>query len=154
MNSTIYILDHSKIKDVEKQYFNISGDINDPKPKFGKINITLIVFTYIKNETKKVELDCNITDIININYIISCRKETENNNYNFQNAISFIEDEVLIVNFDKGVNSNISFEEENKYYRYSFSKKKRKFRCRRNSCYYSSSYCPNSCFYCYFYFSP
>ena len=38
MNSTIYILDHSKIKDVEKQYFNISGDINDPKPKFGKIN--------------------------------------------------------------------------------------------------------------------
>ena len=121
INSSIYILDHSKITAAEKQHLNISGYINDPKPKFGKINITLMVFT--KNETEKVELDCNITDIINNNYIISCGKEIENNNYNLQNAISFIEDEVLIVNFDKGANSNISFEEENEYYRYGFSKK-------------------------------
>ena len=120
--SSVYILNHSTIGEVEKKYFNLSGIINNQKPKFKKTNISLIALTNINNESKSLELECNITDIIYNNYTINCKRTTVNNNYNLQNSISIIEDEILIVHFDNGVNSNITYEVGHLYRRFVVSK--------------------------------
>jgi len=125
INSTIYILDHSKIGQYKYQYFNISGVINEQKSKFQKIDINLMVFTNNENVTKKTQLNCTIIEIIEKNYTINCQRNADNNNYNLQNAISIYEDEILVINFDNGANSSITFENENKYNRYRFISKTR-----------------------------
>ena len=81
-----------------------------------------MTFTNISNERNQVELNCSIVDIIDNNYTLNCERKTKNANYNLQNAISYIDDEILIINFDEGVNSTISYESTNKYYRYRFPK--------------------------------
>ena len=124
INSTIYILENSKIGQYKNQYFNISGVINEPKSKFQKIDINLMVFTNDENITKETQLNCTIIEIIEKNYTINCKRNSENNNYNLQNAISIYEDEILVINFNNRTNSSITFENENKYRRYYFNNKK------------------------------
>ena len=123
INSNIYILNHSQIQEIEKNYFNVSGIINGTKPKFQKIDINLMAFTNIENEVNQAELNCSIVDIIDNNYTINCKGEKTNANYELQNAISYIDDEILLINFDEGAKSNISFESTNIYRRYGFSNK-------------------------------
>ena len=51
LKSNINVLDYSVVKtNVKNKKFNISGIINEPKPTFDKINLTLII---------KVEKDKN-----------------------------------------------------------------------------------------------
>ncbi len=82
-----------------------------------------MAFTNIENEVNQAELNCSIVDIIDNNYTLNCKRETANTNYELQNAISYIDDEILLINFDEGAKSNISFESTNIYRRYSISNK-------------------------------
>ena len=106
INSNLYILRNSKINKGENKIFNISGLINEPLPKFQKVDLVLTV--NIENENKETEINCNVIDINNINYIIQC-KVNDNKNYTLQNGISIIGDEILLINFDNYDDSRISF---------------------------------------------
>ena len=118
----MHLLNHCKIEKVEKKYFDISGIIIEPKPKFKKTDINLMVFADNKTETIEIELNCRITDIIGDNYILNCERDENINKYNLKNAISFIDDdEILVIIFDDGINSEIIYE-ENKYHSQNFSK--------------------------------
>ena len=117
-----YILDHSIINKDPKQYhFNVSGIINDPKPKFANTKINLLAFANSGNETTQEELNCNIIDIINSSYVLNC-EGNKKSSYDLQNAISIIKDELLIINFDEGAISNVSFEQKSKGNRFYLSK--------------------------------
>ena len=107
-NSTLYNLENSKINLGENQVFNISGIINDPKPKFEKVDLNLYVFTEYDNKKDRKEIECSIIDIIENNYTLSCIG-MKNTNFSLKNAISIIEDEILIINLDKNENSTILF---------------------------------------------
>ena len=106
INSNLYILRNSKINKGENKIFNISGIINEPLPKFQKVDLVLTV--NIENENKETKINCNVIDINNINYIIQC-KVNDNKNYTLQNGISIIGDEILLINFDNYDDSRISF---------------------------------------------
>ena len=106
INSNLYILRNPKINKGENKIFNISGIINEPLPKFQKVDLVLTV--NIENENKETEINCNVIDINNINYIIQC-KVNDNKNYTLQNGISIIGDEILLINFDNYDDSRISF---------------------------------------------
>ena len=106
INSNLYILRNSKINKGENKIFNISGIINEPLPKFQKVDLVLTV--NIENENKETDINCNVIDINNINYIIQC-KVNDNKNYTLQNGISIIGDEILLINFDDNKTSVITF---------------------------------------------
>ena len=106
INSNLYILRNSKINKGGNKIFNISGIINEPLPIFQKVDLVLTV--NIENENKETEINCNVIDINNINYIIQC-KVNDNKNYTLQNGISIIGDEILLINFDNYDDSRISF---------------------------------------------
>ena len=63
----------------------------------------------IKWETKNIELDYNINDLINNNYTINCKRENGNNNNDLYNSMPIIKNEILLVLFDNGFTSNISY---------------------------------------------
>ena len=106
INSNLYILRNPKINKGENKIFSISGIINEPLPKFQKVDLVLTV--NIENENKETKINCNVIDINNINYIIQC-KVNDNKNYTLQNGISIIGDEILLINFDNYDDSRISF---------------------------------------------
>ena len=110
INSNIYILKNPKINKGKNRTFNISSIINEPLPKFQKVDSVLTV--NIENENKTTDINCNVIDINNNNnnYIIQC-KVNENKNYTLQNGISIIGDEILLINFDNYNDSRISFVE-------------------------------------------
>lgn len=126
-NLTLHILEKSKIIKSEKQNFNVSGIINVPKPKFKKINFTLISKAEINKEKNNAELNCSFIDIINNNWTLCCQGDI-NANYDLQNSMTIIDDEILILNFDENENSNILFSKEkseisnNKFFRKSKDK--------------------------------
>ena len=64
-----------------------------------------------KNENLETEINCNVIDINNNNYTIQC-KLNDNKNYTLQNALSIIEDEILLINFDKYDDSRVNFPDE------------------------------------------
>ena len=109
INSNIYILKNPKINKGKNRTFNISSIINEPLPKFQKVDLVLTI--NMENENKTTDINCNVIDINNNNYIIQC-KVNENKNYTLQNGISVIEDEILLINFDDYNDSRISFVEE------------------------------------------
>ena len=109
INSNIYILKNPKINKGKNRTFNISSIINEPSPKFQKVDLVLTI--NMENENKTTDINCNVIDINNNNYIIQC-KVNENKNYTLQNGISVIEDEILLINFDDYNDSRISFVEE------------------------------------------
>ena len=62
-----------------------------------------------ENENNETELNCSIVEITNNNYTLQC--EGENNvTYNLNNAMSIIENEILIISFDNNTNNKIIFE--------------------------------------------
>ena len=124
LDSTLYILAHSMIIKDEKQYFNISGIINNQKPKFEKIDLSLNAMSEVEKENKETELNCSIIEIINDNYTLRCKGD-KNINYNLKNAMSIIENEILLISFDENANSNILFESSSNTvpnHRYFFSR--------------------------------
>ena len=113
LNSTLYTLESPQISQGENQIFIISGVINDPKPKFGKVDLNLSVPVKYENKTEEKVLQCNIIDITGNNYTLSCFgiKDT---NFSLTNAMSVIGDEVLIIRFDENANSTIiDYSDEN-----------------------------------------
>jgi len=108
LNSTLYILEYPKISQGENQIFNISGIINGLKPKFGKVDLNLSVSAEYENKTEEKLLKCKIIDIIENNYTLSCIG-SKNTNISLENAMSVIEDEILMIHFDENENSTILY---------------------------------------------
>ena len=108
MNSTLYTLEYPKIFEGEKQIFTISDIINDPKPKFGKVDLNLSVSAVYENKTEEILLECNIVDITENNYTLSCIG-IKNTNFSLINAMSVIKDEILVIHFDENDNSSLLY---------------------------------------------
>ena len=108
MNSTLYILENSKIDLLEKQVFNISGIINGTKPKFEKVDLNLSVSAEYENKTEEKQIECSIIDIIENNYTLSCIG-MKNTNFSLKNAMSVIEDEILMIKFGENENTTILY---------------------------------------------
>ena len=118
MNTTLYTLANPKIEQGEKQIFNISGVINDPKPKFEKVDLNLSVSVEYENKTEEKQLECSIIDIIENNYTLSCIG-IKNTNFSLQNAMSVIEDETLIIRFGENENNKILYYSDENTKKYS-----------------------------------
>ena len=113
LNSSLYTLEHPKISKGEKRIFNISGIINDPKPKFGKVDLDLSVPVISGNQTEEKTVECNIIDITGNNYTLNCNG-IKNTNFSLENAMSVIDDEVLIIRFDENEkNKTLYYPDEN-----------------------------------------
>ena len=82
--------------------------INDPQPNITDDNFALIINS-ASNDKTQIEVNCNIADIIGNNYTLNC-KSNENINGDLQSAISFIDDDILIINFDGITDSEIEIE--------------------------------------------
>ena len=107
-NSTIYVLEHSVYKKYGNLLFNITGMINDPQPNITDDNFALIMNS-ASNDKTQIEANCNIADIIGNNYTLNC-KSNENIEGDLQSAISFIDDDILIINFNEITDSEIELE--------------------------------------------
>ena len=108
-NSFVYILEHCFYFKYSTYYYNITGIIDqEPKSKLGNKNINLMI--NIDSESEIItESDCIIVKINESSYTLNCKlKDKDNIHGDFQLAISFINDEeILLVNFDSG-NSTIT----------------------------------------------
>ena len=107
LNSNYYILDHANISE-NKRYniFNISGIISDQKPNFTTNDLLLKVNA--EKDTIEADVNCTIVEINGSNYTLNCTGE-KNILYDLQSAISIIDNDVLIVNFDENATSEIKF---------------------------------------------
>lgn len=104
--SNIYVLDHSIVKIYQKNSFNISGEINGVQPNFTIKDLTLIIYKNFENK-KELEVKCIISDKIENNYTLYCMSN-ETFEGDIQSAISFIDNDVLVVNFDENIESKIT----------------------------------------------
>ena len=122
-DASIYILEHSLINKDEKHLnFNISGIISNQKPNFANVKINLLTFTNYKNETIQEYLNCSVIEIINNSYVLNC-EGNKDCTYDLQNALSIINYELLMVNFDEGAINNVSFNQESESHRLNLSKR-------------------------------
>ena len=124
-NTTIFVLVHSQICKSENQFFNISGIIDEDKKKLGKRDLVLMVNINSEQGEEKGEFNCSLIDIGGNNYTLKCFGNTDIN-YDLQSAVSFIEDDILIVNFDENVDSHLILNstDKNKYNKVILSKNK------------------------------
>jgi len=106
--TAIYILDHSIVNKYDNFIFNISGVIEEKKPNFTFIDFVLSIKILEDDEYIIGEVNCKIIDIIDKNYTLNCKGQ-ENTKYNLQSAISQIENDLLLVNFDNNTDSEIIF---------------------------------------------
>ena len=120
-DAPIYILDHCiKIK-YQKNLMNISGEIEDPQPNFKTMDIILIINFYSEIE-QQTEINCTFTDIKVKNYSLNCRIN-EDLKGDFQSAISFIGDDILITYFDSFYESTVEETEKKQSIKYHINKK-------------------------------
>ena len=97
-NSTIYILEKSKLSQKEKR-FNISGEMNE-NPNFS-INKDLVLMAKPESDDEEREINCNIASTNLDNYILAC--DLNNNiKYELNNSLSIVDSDILLVNFDDG----------------------------------------------------
>ena len=97
LNKPIYILDNSTFYNNDPLEFNISGIINGVQPKLENNNITII--SNLKENKSEREIDCIINNINFNGYLLNC-KTNESFHLDLQSAISFIDDdEILLFNF-------------------------------------------------------
>ena len=117
-NSFVYILDHSSYNKYSSYKYNITGIIDqEPKSNLGDKSINLMINLESESEIA-TESNCTIIKIKESSYSLIYELK-DNINSNLQSAISFINnEEILIVNFDSG-NSTIS---KNNPYKKFFSK--------------------------------
>ena len=117
-NSFLYILDHSLYNKYSAYIYNITGIIDQvPKSKLENKNINLTI--NLESENKIIiESNCIIIKINQSTYTLNCKLK-DNINLDLQSAISFINDEeILLVIFNNG-NSTIR---KNNPYKKTFSK--------------------------------
>ena len=108
LNSTLYTLENSKIGLGENLVFNISGIINDPKPKFGKVDLLLSVSAEYEGKNEVKQIECSIIDIIGNKYILNCTG-MKNTKISLNNSFSFIEKEALFIQIDPNENGTILY---------------------------------------------
>ena len=109
-NSTIYVLDHSIYSQCGDLVFNITGIMEDPQPNITNDNLALIVNSDTDSGNKtQIEVNCNIIGRKENNYTLKC-KSNEEIEGDLQSAISFIDDDILLVNFDGSSNSEFKLE--------------------------------------------
>lgn len=113
IDSNFYMLIQSKINkgNNKDKIFNITGIINEPLPKFQKINLVLKAIIEKGSDNVTTDINCNVIDINKNNYIIQCRVY-DDKVYALQNSISFIDKEILLINFDKYSDSIVQFPDE------------------------------------------
>jgi surface protein len=97
-DSKTYVLNNSLVNKYGNNNFNISGTINDPKPNYNNKAIKLNINVKKNGEETITELDCTISNTGGNNYTINC-PSTDNINYEFQSASSYIDSDILVVNF-------------------------------------------------------
>ena len=121
----IYILDHSIINRYQTKLLNISGEIHDPQPTLKNMDIVLMI--NLDSETKsEAEINCTFTDIKSKNYSLNCRVN-EDMKGDFQTAISFIDDDILITYFDSYYESTIERVQKKGGIKYNINKKNKEF---------------------------
>ena len=114
-NSFVYILAHSVYNKYSTYIYNITGIIDqEPKSKLENKNINLMINLDSESENA-TESDCTIIKIKESNYTLNCELK-DKINADLQSAISFINDEeILLVYFNNG-NSTIT--KDNQYRKY------------------------------------
>ena len=82
----------------DKFLFNVTGEIEDPKPKLD--NKALLLMINLENSEKSViQVQCNISNISRNDYILNC-KSNETFKGELQSGVSFIdENDILLLNF-------------------------------------------------------
>ena len=118
----IYILDYCIQNRYKKNLLNISGEIQDPQPNLNNNMDIVLMINFDSESDSQTEINCTITDIKVKNYSLNCRVN-ENIEGNFQTAISFIDDDILITYFDSYNESLIYNIKTQGGIRYNYNKK-------------------------------
>ena len=113
--TSIYILEHSKVNKSDDLFFNITGIINGTQPNFSSLDFVLKINTEVDNNTQEVDSNCKIIDIIDNNYTLNCEGE-KNVKYNLQAAVSMIENDILVINFDDDADCQIILDSSSSNY--------------------------------------
>ena len=109
LQSNIYILDHSNItQNKRKNTFNITGIIGDQNFNLSNIDLVLKINLEKEEDTKETDINCTIFNINSSNYTLNCLGE-KNILYNLQSAVSFFNNDTLLINFDENTTSKIIF---------------------------------------------
>ena len=115
-NSTIFILQNTKLEQSGK-VFNVTGEMDDdPQLPIGK-KITLLVKS--EKEKTKDEINCNVADNDITKYTLNCNIIDNTINYNLNNSMSIMDNEILIINFEDGnsiTNKSNTNKSNRKYY--------------------------------------
>jgi len=105
-NSTVYILDHSIYNKYDNYNFNISGEMKDPQPSFkNNTNFVLRINTNSTGNENQAEANCTIASVTGKNYTLNC-KTNDDSDLDLQSAFSFVENDILLVNFDGQINNS------------------------------------------------
>ena len=120
-NSFLYIMNISKLYKYSQPLFDIRGEINDPQPKLDNKNLILMI--NLENEEKQeTQVQCNISNTTRNNYILHC-EANKTFKGELQSAISFIDDnDILLINF-VDINESIIIIEETQSNRRYYIKK-------------------------------
>ena len=97
-DAEIYFLEHCSMNRYQKRLLNISGEIQDSKFTIKTKDIILMIYHDSENDSMG-EIDCTFTDKKLKNYTLNCRVNEGMINI-FQAAISFFDDNILILYFD------------------------------------------------------
>ena len=123
----IYILDHSIINRYQTKLLNISGEIQDPQPTVKNKDIVLMI-NRDSESNLQAEINCSFTDIKLKNYSLNCRIN-EGMKGDFQTAISFLDDDILVIH-NESYYENINEDEPKKVsFRYNTNKGCKGFEC-------------------------
>ena len=97
--SNIYILNNSIVKKYGQNNYNISGEIENAGFELKSKDLTLMV------NPNSTELNCTIALITGNNYTINC-PTNDDIDYDFQNACSDIDGDMLLVNVKDSNDNN------------------------------------------------
>ena len=115
LESNIYTLDHSNITANKiSRLFNITGIIDDPKFNISNIDLILKINAEKEEEAIEVDINCTIFNINSSNYTLNCLGKN-NILYNLQSAVSFFNNDTLLINFDENITSEIIFDTSSSY---------------------------------------
>ena len=113
----IFILDHSFITANKRNTtFNITGIIDEPNATFEKTDLLLKVNTEKEKEIVGADINCTIACINGSIYTLNCLGEKDVL-YDLQSAISFYNNNILLINFDENITSEIIFSSESNTFR-------------------------------------
>jgi len=119
-NTITYILNNSLLYKSNKNSLNITGTIEDSNFNHKNRDINLIINSTTE-ENGIINEDCTINTSGENNYTITCPYK-ENVNYNFQNALSVIDSDLLLINFNDQNNSTFIQESSISNYRRNYNK--------------------------------